>query len=68
MMEKCSNVQVKQKTELIRLVIRMNDITKILNDFEKFQDKSVKLCGKELIDRVENVFDDKFREMVASAN
>lgn len=66
--EKSLNFEPKKKSELVTLIIRMNDLTKVINDYEKFKERSIKLCGDNLLERVENVFDDYFRELIASAN
>eukprot|EP00347_Sterkiella_histriomuscorum_P001774 403370734 len=66
--EKSLNFEPKKKSEMVTLLIRMNDLTKVINDYEKFKERSIKLCGDQLLERVENVFDDYFRELIASAN
>ncbi|CDW77151.1 UNKNOWN [Stylonychia lemnae] len=66
--EKSLNFEPKKKSELMTLIIRMNDLTKVMNDFEKFKDRCVKVVGDQLRDRVENVFDDYFRELIAHTN
>ncbi len=50
------------------LIIRMNDLTKVMHDFEKFKERSVKLVGSVMQDRCENVFDDYFRELIGHTN
>lgn len=43
--EKSLNFEPKKKTELFALIIRMNDLTKVMHDFEKFKERSSKLVG-----------------------
>jgi len=42
------NFEPKKKPELISLIIRMNDLTKVMNDYEKFKERSVKLVGESI--------------------
>lgn len=43
--EKSLNFEPKKKSEMLMLIIRMNDLTKVMHDFEKFKERSVKLVG-----------------------
>ena len=66
--EKSISFEPNKNSELTMLIIRMNDLTKVMNAYEKFKERSALLVGESFRDRVENVFDDYLREIIANDN
>ncbi len=53
---------------LIELVIRLNDLIKIASEFTKFKEQAVAAIGEIYTDRVDNVLDDFFRQLIEYSN
>ena len=62
--EKSVDFEPKNPRELVALLIRLNDLTKIANEFERFKESCCKLMGDAYQERVDNVLDDYFRQMI----
>ena len=44
-MEKSAIFEAKKRSDLIMMVIRLNDLTKIANSFDKFKTRNLKVFG-----------------------
>ena len=66
--EKSAIFEAKKRSDLIMMVIRLNDLTKIANSFDKFKTRNLKVFGQENSERIDNFFDDYFRELVGHIN
>jgi hypothetical protein len=68
MVEKSLDFEPKNPKELVSLIIRINDLTKVANEYEKFKDSTIKLMGEQYQERVDNILDDYFRIIVQNIN
>jgi hypothetical protein len=68
MVEKSLEFEPKEKKELVALVIRMNDITKVAQDFESFKQKCLHVTDETMVQRADRVFDDYFRMIIQHIN
>ena len=53
---------------MIALVIRLNDITVVAQDFSKFKDECVSKIGQSDTERFEGILDNYFKQLIEQAN
>ena len=61
------SASLEEESRPLLLVIRLNDLTSVAQEFAKFKDSVIAAVGKEYTDRLDIVLDKDMREMVEQA-
>lgn len=64
MVDKSSEFEPKNRKDLVAIIIRMNDLTKVASEFDKFKQKCISLMDEQLSARVDSVFEDYLRSII----